>query len=188
MSIWIFNSRSEPRHLLIVLLLCSINLSGHSLTDEHFLEFVIQALADFQIPPEKICFEITETAVVSNLGKASHFIDALKTQGCRFALDDFGSGMSSFAYLKNLSVDYLKIDGTFVKDIVDDSIDFVMVKTINEIGHEMGKKTIAEFVENAESLRLLKEAGVDYVQGFYISPPLDALPVLEDICNTSLVG
>ena len=101
----------------------------------------------------------------------TEFIKQLKEQGCLFALDDFGSGMSSFAYLKNLSVDFLKIDGMFVKDILDDPIDFEMVKSINEIGHVMGKKTIAEFVENKAILKKLEEIGVDYAQGYGIGMP-----------------
>ena len=153
------------------LYLSSINLSGHSLGDEEFLDFVMQQLDTTDFPPEKLCFEITETAAIANLSSATRFIKALKERGCWFALDDFGSGLSSFAYLKNLPVDFLKIDGAFVKDIVDDPIDFAMVKSINEIGHVMGKRTIAEFVENdAISLRLA-ELGVDYAQGYGIGRP-----------------
>ena len=150
---------------------CTINLSGHSLNDEHFLEFVTDRLAQSGIDGEKICFEITETAAVANLTQAVHFIRTLKLNGCRFALDDFGSGMSSFAYLKNLPVDFLKIDGNFVRDIIDDPIDFAMVEAVNKVGHVMGIKTIAEFVENDEVLEHLKKIGVDYVQGFGIAIP-----------------
>ncbi len=123
------------------------------------------------IPPEKICFEITETAAITNVTSATRFITALKEIGCQFALDDFGSGLSSFAYLKNFTVDFLKIDGAFVKDLVNDPIDLAMVKSINEIGHVMGIKTIAEFVENAAILKKLSEIGVDYVQGHGIGKP-----------------
>jgi len=150
---------------------CSINLSGQSLTEPDMLEFIIGQLDNSKIDGTKICFEITETAAISNLSIAMKFITTLAEQGCLFALDDFGSGLSSFAYLKNLPVDYLKIDGMFVKDIVDDPIDHAMVKSINEIGHVMGMKTIAEFVENDVIKGMLKEIGVNYVQGYGIGKP-----------------
>lgn len=150
---------------------CSINLSGQSLTDPEILKFILSLLDNSEFQGEKICFEITETAAISNLNMATKFISTLKKLGCRFALDDFGSGLSSFAYLKNLPVDYLKIDGMFVKDIVDDPIDHAMVKSINEIGHVMGMKTIAEFVENDVIKGMLKEIGVNYAQGYGIGKP-----------------
>ena len=149
----------------------SINLSGQSLTKHKFLDFIITHLEKFEIPGNKICFEITETTAISNLSIASNFIATLKDLGCQFALDDFGSGLSSFGYLKNLAVNYLKIDGMFVKDIVDDPIDRAMVKSINEIGHVMGMQTIAEFVENDEIKGMLREIGVDYAQGYGIGKP-----------------
>lgn len=149
----------------------SINLSGHSLGDDNFLKFVIKSFENTKMPPGKICFEITETAAIANLSKANIFIDKLKEIGCMFALDDFGSGLSSFAYLKTLEVDFLKIDGFFVKDINDDPIDFAMVKSINEIGHEMGIKTIAEFVETEQILEKIQFLGVDYAQGYYFGKP-----------------
>jgi diguanylate cyclase (GGDEF)-like protein/PAS domain S-box-containing protein len=157
--------------------ICAINLSGLSLVDDEFRLAVLRQLDETGVPPAKICFEITETAAIVNMAKATRFIRALKTKGCRFALDDFGSGLSSFAYLKNLPVDFLKIDGVFVKDIVDDRTDFEMVRSINGIGHVMGKKTIAEFVENEAILAKLRELGVDYGQGYGIGlpRPLDAL-------------
>ncbi len=150
----------------------SINLSGQSLADQSILDFIILQLDETGIESKNICFEITETAAILNLGTAKIFISTLKELGCRFALDDFGSGLSSFAYLKNLSVDYLKIDGMFVKDIVDDPIDHAMVKSINEIGHVMGMKTIAEFVENDEIKGMLGQIGVDYAQGYGIDKPM----------------
>ena len=152
--------------------LCSVNLSGVSLSDEGMLDFISQEFFRWAIPTEKICFEITETAAIASLSNANRFIRTLKEQGCYFSLDDFGSGLSSFAYLKNLPVDFLKIDGLFVKDILDDQVDLAMVKSINEVGHVMGKKTIAEFVENEQIFMLLKELGVDYAQGYGISKPL----------------
>jgi len=151
---------------------CSINLSGQSLTKQDFLDFVISELDKSGIEGNKICFEITETAAISNLSTAIKFISTLKGLGCRFALDDFGSGLSSFAYLKNLPVDYLKIDGMFVRDIVDDPIDRAMVKSINEVGQVMGMQTIAEFVENDIIKGILNEIGVNYAQGYGIDKPL----------------
>lgn len=150
---------------------CSINLSGFSLGDQRYLEYILQMFDSTGVPYSKVCFEITETAAISNLSDATGFIHKLKSLGCRFSLDDFGSGLSSFAYLKNLPVDYLKIDGMFVRDIIDDPIDLAMVKSINEIGHVMGKKTIAEFVENEIILKKIKALGVDYAQGYELGPP-----------------
>jgi diguanylate cyclase (GGDEF)-like protein/PAS domain S-box-containing protein len=149
----------------------SVNLSGPSLADASFREFVVLKLEEYKVDASKICFEITETAAIANMSKAVSFISNLKALGCRFALDDFGSGLSSFAYLKNLPVEYLKIDGMFVRDIVDDPIDHAMVKSINEIGQLMGMETIAEFVENDAIKQKLQEIGVNYVQGHGIGRP-----------------
>jgi len=159
---------------------CSINLSGHSLGNEEFLQFVVKKIEDGNVLPSSICFEITETVAISRLSKAIKFMEVLKDKGCYFALDDFGSGVSSFGYLRNLPVDFLKIDGMFVRDMVDDPIDLEMVRSINEIGHVMGKKTIAEFVENKEILACLKELGVDYAQGYHLGrPKAIKVPVLK---------
>ncbi len=151
--------------------LCCINISGHTLTDEHFLSYVEAQLDEHGVPASKLCFEITETAAIANMAVARRFISALKERGCHFALDDFGSGLSSFAYLKNLDVDYLKIDGMFVRDMVDDPIDFAMVKSINEVGQVMGMKTVAEFVETDEIRGRLMDIGVDFAQGYGIHKP-----------------
>ncbi len=162
--------KTHPRHLQR-LKLCSINLSALSLGDEAFLEFVSARIKQAQVPPDKLCFEITETAAITHLATAIRFIQELKLLGCHFALDDFGSGLSSFAFLKNLPVDYLKIYGTFVKDIVKDPIDLAMVKSINDVGKLLGLQTVAEFVENKAVLNKLRELDVNYVQGYTISPP-----------------
>jgi len=151
--------------------LLSINLSGRSLSDTQLMGHIIERFKDGHIAPDKICIEITETAAITNLTSATRFIKLLKEWGCRFALDDFGSGLSSFAYLKNLPVDFLKIDGQFVKDILDDAIDYAMVKSINEIGHVMGKKTVAEFVDSEDVLRSLEAIGVDFAQGYAVGEP-----------------
>jgi len=149
----------------------SINLSAASLGEDSFLEFVLETLARHSVPPQCICFEITETSAIANLSRAVIFMQRLKSIGCRFALDDFGSGLSSFAYLKTLPVDFLKIDGVFVKDIETDPIARAMVSSINTIGHEMGLLTVAEFVESEGILESLRELGVDYAQGYHLGRP-----------------
>lgn len=157
--------------------MCSINLSGRSLGNEDILSFIIQTFKKYpSIAAEKICFEVTETAAITQLYSAIDFIKELKQKGFRFALDDFGSGFSSFAYLKNLPVDFLKIDGMFVKQMHINPVDCAMVKSINEIGKLMGKKTIAEFVENEAIFAKLRSLKVDYAQGHYIgrAAPLDS--------------
>ena len=148
-----------------------INLSGQSLNDEKFLGFVSEQIQGRDELTGMIGFEITETAAIANLTRAMRFISVLKGMGCRFALDDFGSGMSSFAYLKNLKVDKVKIDGIFVRDMLQDEIDFAMVESINRIGQLMGIETVAEFVENDQILAKVRELGVDYAQGYGIHRP-----------------
>lgn len=179
---WVIEHQFEylskhPDHLAKIKL-CSINISGPSLTAPGFQQVVINSLNKYQIPANKICFEITETAAISNLSDANAFIDAMHKMGCRFALDDFGTGLSSFAYLKYLPVDFLKIDGVFVKGIVEDPIDYAMVKSIHEVACVMGKKTVAEFVENSDIQLKLKEIGVHYTQGYGIAKPCP----IEELC------
>ena len=149
----------------------SINLSGQTIADPEFLSYIITQIEQSKISPQFICFEITETSAIANISRASQFIEKLKEQGCWFALDDFGSGLSSFAYLKSLPVDYLKIDGVFVKDIVTDPADYAMVKSIHDVGKSLGKLTIAEFVENESIRQKLLDIGIDYVQGYHINKP-----------------
>jgi diguanylate cyclase (GGDEF)-like protein/PAS domain S-box-containing protein len=153
------------------LAMCSINLSGQSLADEKFLAFVIHELRESGVDPSRICFEITETAAIASFSQASRFINSLRELGCKFALDDFGTGLSSFPYLRHFPVDFIKIDGTFVKEILHDPINREVVRAINEIGHVMGKLTIAEFAESREIVSMLREMKVDYAQGYAIAEP-----------------
>ncbi len=156
---------ADPRRIV------AINLSGSSLSDEAFLKFVHQQINSFRIEPTAMCFEVTETAAIRNLSKAIHFLKSLKSIGCRFALDDFGSGLCSFAYLKSLPVDFLKIDGAFVRNLVGNPFDRAMVDSIAKIGRVLGIPTIAEWVENDETLRELTLLGIDYAQGYGVANP-----------------
>ncbi len=164
---WLVSEADERERLA----LCSINLSGQSLVDDEFLPFVVRQFQRSGLDPTKICFEITETSAIASYAQASRFINALKELGCKFALDDFGTGLSSFGYLKHFPVDYLKIDGSFVKEILHDPIDREMVRSINEIGHLTGKQTIAEYAASTEIITMLKGMGVDYAQGYAIAEP-----------------
>jgi len=164
---WLVSEADERERLS----LCSINLSGQSLADEKFLPFVIDQFQKSGLSGSCICFEITETAAIASYSQANRFIHALKEIGCRFALDDFGTGLSSFGYLKHFPVDFLKIDGSFVKEMLHDPIDREMVRSINEIGHLTGKKTIAEFAENVEIITMLRGMGIDFAQGYGVSEP-----------------
>ena len=150
----------------------SINISGASIGDERILEFVREQFRKFVMPPRSVCFEITETAAIANFDKAARFFGEMKSLGCLFSLDDFGAGMSSFGYLKHLPVDFVKIDGSFVKDLGHDPIAVAMVRAINDVGHVMGKKTIGEFVNGEVVLGALRDIGVDFAQGNWISPPI----------------
>ena len=172
---WLVSEADEREKLAM----CSINLSGQSLGDDKFLPFVIEQFQKSGIDASKICFEITETAAVASFTQANRFIQALKELGCRFALDDFGTGLSSFGYLKHFPVDFLKIDGSFVREILHDPIDREMVRSINEIGHLTGKQTIAEFAENAEIIQMLTSLGVDYAQGYGIAQPQRVLKAVN---------
>lgn len=161
---WLASHPLDHRHV-------SVNLSGHSLGDAALLEFVQDELEQSGVDPYRISFEITETAAIAHLAHARKFIDALRVQGCRFALDDFGSGLSSFGYLKNLPVDYLKIDGSFVRNLARNPIDEAMVSSINHIGHVMGLTTIAEFVEDDATMQRLRGLGVNFAQGYAVAMP-----------------
>jgi len=161
----------------------SINLSAQSLSDNDFLCFIKEQFKEFDLLPQRFCFEITETTAILNLSIAKEFISTLKEMGCSFSLDDFGSGLSSFEYLKNLSVDYLKIDGAFVKNLVNDQVDKAMVQSINQVGHVMGIKTIAEFAENEKIISILQDIGVDFAQGYGVSKPAEFKSVAEVLCK-----
>ena len=174
---WLVSEADEREKLTM----CSINLSGQSLGDDKFLPYVIDQFHRSGLDATKICFEITETAAIASFSQANRFIQALKELGCKFALDDFGTGLSSFGYLKHFPVDYLKIDGSFVKEILHDPIDREMVRSINEIGHLTGKQTIAEFAENQEIINMLKSLGVDYAQGYGVSQPQRVLKAANSV-------
>ncbi len=186
---WVFRSafamlNRSPRKDKIARL--SINLSGKTFGRPRFLTFIQQLFEDTGVEPSKICFEITETAAISNLSRCTDFLRELRYLGCRFSLDDFGTGLSSFSYLKHLPVDYLKIDGSFIKDLVNSTADYGLVKTINEIGHFLGKETVAEFVESEEILEHLREIGLDFAQGYGIEKPRpleDVLGLMPDSIN-----
>ncbi len=187
---WVVNAvfdwlRKHPDHLE-KLGLCSINLSGASIGDSGFLIFLKEKLQDSELPLGKIGFEVTENAAIKNILKARDFIDTIKSYGCKFALDDFGSGHSSFAYLKDLPVDILKIDGMFVKGIHLEPVNYAMVKAINDVGQVMKMKTIAEYVENEEICNSLKEIGVDYGQGYHFgkSENIDEVIVVDPTIAT----
>jgi len=173
--------KNHPDHVQ-KLNMCSINLSGQSLGDPKFIEDLVSLLTKSSLPLEKLCFEITETVAIGNFSNAAKLINSLKELGCQLALDDFGTGLSSFGYLKRLNVDYLKIDGVFVKDMANDDQDFGIVKTIHELSHLFGKKTIAEYVENEDIIEKLKEIGVDYAQGYHIGKPMpiDMMALLSE--------
>ncbi|HKK14667.1 MAG TPA: EAL domain-containing protein, partial [Gammaproteobacteria bacterium] len=153
----------------------SINLSGKAFEDETLLPLIQERLADTGLDPSWLTFEITESAAIANLSAANRFIRALRDIGCQFALDDFGSGFCSFTYLKHLPVDKLKIDGSFVQGLAHTPVDQAMVRSMNQVAHALNKRTVAEYVENAETLQLLKAYGVDCAQGNYIGKPREAL-------------
>jgi len=163
----------------------AVNLSGVSINDNSFSDFLGKLLTRFNLPGGLLCFEVTETTAISNLTKATQLMHALKAIGCRFALDDFGIGMSSFAYLKYLPVDYIKIDGVFIRDMATDQMDHAIVEAINRIAHILGLKTVGEYVEDQATLDRLRSLGVDYAQGFFIAQP-ESLIKTEDSRPTSI--
>ncbi|MEK8021297.1 MAG: EAL domain-containing protein [Candidatus Parabeggiatoa sp.] len=172
---WVIQSllewlKAHPQFLAQITF-CSINLSGYSFRYQAFLETVIDDIDSSNIPANKLCFEIPETTLLSNFTDISYFMNALKKRGCRFAVDNFGSGIASFSYLKTIPIDFLKIDGRLINNITHDSVDYAMVKSINEIAHMMQIQTIAEHVENGITFEALKKIGLDYAQGYWIEEP-----------------
>ncbi len=158
--------------------LYAINLSGETLNDVNFVQFIREELDRHRIPPQLICFEITETVAISNLPQAKLMITQLQELGCRFALDDFGSGMSSFSYLKSLPVDFLKIDGIFIRELLEAPVNSAIVKSFHQVAQVMGIATIAEFVDSESKFLQLQSLGIDYAQGYWIAKP-QSLPKLQ---------
>jgi diguanylate cyclase (GGDEF)-like protein len=165
---WLEEHRSKLNRISGI----SINLSGNSIGNRKFMEHVLERLSEGGFPSDKVIFEVTETIAINSIDNAARFMRKLKEVGCRFSLDDFGSGTSSYSYLKSLPIDYLKIDGAFVKDVARNAHDYAVVKSINEIGHVMGMKTVAEYVEDEFAFQALKAIGLDYVQGFGVEKPI----------------
>jgi EAL domain-containing protein (putative c-di-GMP-specific phosphodiesterase class I) len=161
-------------------------LSGQSLNEDAFHQFLEDVLNKYDIDPSWLTLEITETATVANFSKATRLITAMKARGCQFALDDFGSGLSSFSYLKNIPVDFIKIDGSFVRDIINDETDFAFVRSINQIASIMGLATIAEYVENERIANRLHEIGVDFIQGHYIGKATPIEHVIQQLASGPL--
>jgi EAL domain-containing protein (putative c-di-GMP-specific phosphodiesterase class I) len=157
----------------------SINLSGTSVTDDSFLEYLLEQISEFGVGTSKLCFEITETGTIGNLVKAADFVRAFRNIGCKFSIDDFGTGLASHNYLRELPVDYVKIDGSFVTGIIENRNDYAMARSINDLAHFLGQETIAESVENDAIIEKLQEIGVDYLQGWGIGRP----KLLSDVTN-----
>jgi EAL domain-containing protein (putative c-di-GMP-specific phosphodiesterase class I) len=161
----------------------AINLSGQSLGDDEILKFIEDEMQSSGVAPESLCFEVTESAAVSNRDKAQTFIDSLRKKGCSFALDDFGAGLSSFAYLKNFKVDTLKIDGSFIRDITENRISESMVAAITQVAKVMELQTVAEYVENKKTKKFITELGVDFAQGYFTGRPKPLEAVLGDLAE-----
>ena len=159
----------------------SINLSGQSLSDWELPDYIARKTDEYGIDPGSVCFEITETVAFRDSEQAVQTMYAIKGLGCYLSLDDFGAGLSSFTYLKDLPVDYLKIDGSFVRSILDDKVAHAMVASINQIGHVMNLKTVAEFVENDALAERLVAMGVDYLQGYAIARPVPLDEYLDEL-------
>ena len=183
---WVVNEtliRNGPEIAKIPNLRVAINLSGNSLSDPQFLKYILTMIGQSPIPPEALQFEITETAIMSHLSVGSKLIDSLRDLGCSIALDDFGAGISSFTYLKNLKANIIKIDGNFVRNMDVSATDLAIVESINALAHRLGVKTVAEFVESAEVLNRLRLIGTDYAQGYAISRPVSLLTKLTELAK-----
>jgi EAL domain-containing protein (putative c-di-GMP-specific phosphodiesterase class I) len=161
----------------------AINLSGTSVTEDSFMDFLLEQISEFGVGTSRICFEITETGTISNLVKAADFVRTFRNIGCKFSIDDFGTGLASHNYLRELPVDYVKIDGTFVREIHKNRSDYAMARSINDLAHFLGQETIAESVENDEIVAKLREISVDYLQGWGIARPRLLADIAEDLSS-----
>ncbi len=159
----------------------SINLSGSSLTNDTFMDYALEQISEFGVGTSRICFEITETGAIENLNKAVDFVRTLRNIGCKFSLDDFGTGLASYSYLRELPVDYVKIDGTFITDILSNETDYAMARSINDLAHFLGQETIAECVETLAVVEPLRELGIDYLQGWGIGMPRELPEVTREL-------
>ena len=175
----VLNWMTENRKFLDFIGGFSINLSGHSMNDDSFLDYIFEKLVETKVPRDKVIFEVTETTAVANLEDAADFIREMREIGCRFSLDDFGAGQSSYAYLKYLPVDFIKIDGSFVRNIAEDDVDYAMVKSITDMGHFLEKSIIAEFVSSQDIYDTVSDIGVDYVQGYHLGKPVFLEQLIE---------
>ena len=173
---WISQQMDEQKQIPYL----AINISGTSISDDNFMDYLLEQISEYGVGTNRICFEITETGTISNMIKAGDFVRQLKNIGCRFAIDDFGTGLASHNYLRELPVDLLKIDGTFISKIHENDRDYAMVKSINDLAHFLGQETIAEFVENDAIIEKLREIGVDYLQGWGVGKPI----LFEDLSKT----
>ncbi|MEO0436917.1 MAG: DUF1631 family protein [Pseudomonadota bacterium] len=161
----------------------SINLSGTSITENEFLDYVLEQISEYGVGTSRLCFEITETGAIDNLPRAADFVRTLQNIGCKFSLDDFGTGLASHKYLKELPVDYVKIDGTFITEVHKNRTDFAMAKSINDLAHFLGQKTVAECVESLDCVPALREIGIDYLQGWGIGLPRVLTEITEELAN-----
>jgi EAL domain-containing protein (putative c-di-GMP-specific phosphodiesterase class I) len=161
----------------------AINLSGASVTDDSFMEYLLEQISEFGVGTSRLCFEITETGTISNLVKAADFVRAFRNIGCKFSIDDFGTGLASHNYLRELPVDYVKIDGSFITGIDKNRSDYAMARSINDLAHFLGQETIAESVENDAIIVKLEEMGVDYLQGWGIGRPKPLVEITADLSN-----
>ena len=174
---WVSQMMDEQKNIPSL----AINLSGNSVTDDAFMEFLFEAISEYGVGTGKICFEITETGTIDNMVKATDFVNEFKNIGCKFSIDDFGTGLASHSYLRDLPVDYVKIDGTFIKNIHENPKDFAMAKSINDLAHFLGQETIAEFAENDEVIAKIREIGVDYIQGWGVGRPAPLADLAEKL-------
>jgi EAL domain-containing protein (putative c-di-GMP-specific phosphodiesterase class I) len=161
----------------------SINLSGTSVTDDSFMDYLFEQISEYGVGTSRICFEITETGTISNLVKAADFVRAFRNIGCKFSIDDFGTGLASHNYLRELPVDYVKIDGSFITNIHNNRNDYAIARSINDLAHFLGQETIAESVENDAIVAKLREIGVDYLQGWGVGRPKILSEVAKDLSS-----